>query len=118
MVPSDVCLSDDPSLDAVPVPDPQGQVPNALSFAMSTMNATRTRGGTIKIVDSTIFPIAKTLAVADVTVEPGAMRELHVSSIGCIKASLIDAVDISGIPLKTNGLTSCEPSLLISLFMF
>ncbi|ETW82638.1 oxalate decarboxylase [Heterobasidion irregulare TC 32-1] len=69
--------SEDPSLDAVPVPDPQGQVPNALSFAMSTMNATRTRGGSIKIVDSTIFPIAKTLAVADVTVEPGAMRELH-----------------------------------------
>ena len=116
MIPSDICFSEDPSLDAVPVSDPQGQVPNALSFAMSKMNATRLGGGTIKIVDSTIFPIAKTLAVADVTVEPGAMRELHVSFIGCIKAPLIDTVDISGIPLKTNGLTSCKSSPLVSLF--
>jgi oxalate decarboxylase/phosphoglucose isomerase-like protein (cupin superfamily) len=36
-------------------------------------------GGSVKIVDSTLFKISKDIAVAEVTVEPGAMRELHVS---------------------------------------
>ena len=34
-------------------------------------------GGTYKIADSTSFTVATTIAVAEVTVEPGAMRELH-----------------------------------------
>lgn len=55
-----------------------GQVPQAFSFAMSKMNATQLSGGTVKIVDSTIFSVSTTIAAADVTVEPGAMRELHV----------------------------------------
>lgn len=29
------------------------------------------------MVDSHVFPIALTIAAAEVTVEPGAMRELH-----------------------------------------
>ncbi|ETW82806.1 CUPIN, Germin, oxalate decarboxylase [Heterobasidion irregulare TC 32-1] len=66
-----------PSSDATAVSDPQGQVPNAFSFAMSKINATQLSGGTVKIVDSTTFPISTTIAAADVTVEPGAMRELH-----------------------------------------
>ena len=45
---------------------------------MSQMNATQLSGGTVKIVDSTTFPIATAIAAADVTVEPGAIRELHV----------------------------------------
>ena len=44
---------------------------------MSTMNVTQLPGGTVKIVDSRIFPISTTTAAAEVTVEPGAMRELH-----------------------------------------
>lgn len=56
-----------------------GGVPQGFSFAMSQMNVTQLSGGTVKIVDSTIFPIATTIAAADVTVEPGAIRELHVS---------------------------------------
>ena len=43
------------------------------------MNATKLNGGTVKIVDSSTFRISTTIAVADVTVEPGALRELHVS---------------------------------------
>ena len=35
-------------------------------------------GGNVKVADSTIFKAAKSIAVAEVTVEPGAMRELHV----------------------------------------
>jgi hypothetical protein len=35
-------------------------------------------GGTVKIVDSTIFKVSEAIAVADVTVGPSALRELHV----------------------------------------
>lgn len=34
-------------------------------------------GGSVKILDSTTFPISKNFAVALVTIQPGAMRELH-----------------------------------------
>ena len=34
-------------------------------------------GGSIKIVDPTTFPIASNFSVAKVTVQPGAMREIH-----------------------------------------
>ena len=34
-------------------------------------------GGNVKVADSTIFKAAKSIAVAEVTVEPGAMREIH-----------------------------------------
>jgi len=69
--------ADAPSDDAQPVSDPQGQVPNPFFFSMSTMPATPLDGGSVKIVDSTTFPAAQTIAVADVTVDPGAIRELH-----------------------------------------
>ena len=57
--------------------DPQGQVPQPFVFHMSQMNATQLDGGSVKIVDSTVFNVATEIAVAEVTVEPGAMRELH-----------------------------------------
>ncbi|TFK42211.1 oxalate decarboxylase [Crucibulum laeve] len=56
---------------------PQGTVPEPFSFELSKFNATQFSGGTAKIVDSTIFNASKTIAVAEVTVEPGAIRELH-----------------------------------------
>jgi oxalate decarboxylase family bicupin protein len=34
-------------------------------------------GGSVKIIDTTTFPIAKDLSAALVTVQPGAMREMH-----------------------------------------
>lgn len=34
-------------------------------------------GGSVKIIDTTTFPIAKDTAAALVTIEPGAMREMH-----------------------------------------
>ena len=61
----------------------QIQAPNGMggpfSFPMSQMNATQLQGGNVKIVDSTIFNISTTIAAAEVNVEPGAIRELHVS---------------------------------------
>jgi oxalate decarboxylase/phosphoglucose isomerase-like protein (cupin superfamily) len=46
---------------------------------MSEFPATQLEGGSVKIVDSSIFNVSVTTAVAEVTVNPGAMRELHVS---------------------------------------
>ncbi|KAI0316453.1 oxalate decarboxylase [Amylostereum chailletii] len=66
-----------PPDDAQAVSDPQGQSPTSFVFPLSQMAATPLSGGSVKIVDSTIFNISQTIAVADVTVEPGAIRELH-----------------------------------------
>ncbi|KAJ7082938.1 oxalate decarboxylase [Mycena belliarum] len=59
-----------PSADATAPSSPQGQVPNSYSFALSQVNATKLPGGSVKIMSTTI-------AAAEVTVEPGAIRELH-----------------------------------------
>jgi oxalate decarboxylase/phosphoglucose isomerase-like protein (cupin superfamily) len=69
--------SEPPTNDVAPS-DPQGQIPNPFSYPLSKVNATKLNGGTVKIVDSTTFKVSKRIAVADVTVEPGALRELHV----------------------------------------
>ena len=37
----------------------------------------QTKGGQVRIVDSSVFPAATTIAAALVEVEPGGMRELH-----------------------------------------
>jgi oxalate decarboxylase/phosphoglucose isomerase-like protein (cupin superfamily) len=67
-----------PVSGAVAVANPQGQVPEPLSFAFSNMPVTQLDGGTVKIIDSSTFKISTTIAAAEVTVEPGAIRELHV----------------------------------------
>ena len=55
-------------------------VPEAFSFDFSNYPATQYSGGTAKIVDSTVFNVSVEIAAAEVTVMPGAMRELHVSA--------------------------------------
>jgi oxalate decarboxylase len=51
---------------------------NKYTFKMSEMQPTVTRaGGTAKIVDSSNFPASTTVAAAQVTLKPGAIRELH-----------------------------------------
>ncbi|KAI8980152.1 oxalate decarboxylase [Trametes punicea] len=66
-----------PPDNAQPVSDPQGQVPSPFIFHLSQVNATQLDGGSVKVVDSTTFTVSTAIAVAEVTVEPGAMRELH-----------------------------------------
>ncbi|KAI0261113.1 RmlC-like cupin domain-containing protein [Gloeopeniophorella convolvens] len=66
-----------PPTTDTPVSDPQGQVPNPFAFPWSQVNATTLKGGSVKTIDSTIFNISTSIAAADVTVEPGAIRELH-----------------------------------------
>ena len=68
----------EPPTTSTPVEDPLGQVPNPFSYPLSKVTPTSLAGGTIKIADSRTFKVAEDIAVADVTVVPGAMRELHV----------------------------------------
>ncbi len=54
-----------------------GPVPTSFSHRLLAQEPIRTKGGTARIVDSTTFPAATTIAAAFVEVEPGGMRELH-----------------------------------------
>ncbi|KAI0784498.1 RmlC-like cupin domain-containing protein [Abortiporus biennis] len=66
-----------PSDNAKAVASPQGTTTIPYTFKLSQMDATPLSGGSVKVVDSSIFQISEAIAAAEVTVEPGAMRELH-----------------------------------------
>lgn len=70
-----------PLLSSDRVSSPQGTVPEPLSFALSNVTPTPLTGGSVKVIDSTTFKISKTIAAAEVTVEVGGMRELHVRGL-------------------------------------
>jgi len=102
--------SEPPTNDMAPS-DPQGQVPNPFSYPLSKVNATKLNGGTAKIVDSTTFKVSTRIAVADVTVESGALRELHVRvriPFFSIIVALTSTMACSGIRHRTSGFTSCN----------
>jgi len=69
----------------LPVPGPlandrfPGASPVAQTFShkLLAQEPIRTRGGSVRIVDSTNFPVATTTAAALVEVLPGGMREMH-----------------------------------------
>ena len=44
---------------------------------MMAQQPIKTKSGTVRITDSSVFPASKTIAAALVEVEPGGMRELH-----------------------------------------
>lgn len=54
-----------------------GPVPLTFTHRMIKMEPMRMKYGSVRIMDSTNFPISKTIASALVEVEPGGMRELH-----------------------------------------
>ena len=57
---------------------PKGEPSTPMTFAMGSMAPTKqTRGGDVRIVDSSNFPVSKTIAAALVTVKPGGLREMH-----------------------------------------
>ncbi|KAG6825536.1 hypothetical protein H0H92_003350, partial [Tricholoma furcatifolium] len=66
-----------PDPDSDEVVSPQGTVPQPFSFPFSQVKPTQLSGGTVKVVDSSTFNVATAIAAAEVTVEPGAIRELH-----------------------------------------
>ncbi|KAH9889525.1 oxalate decarboxylase [Cubamyces lactineus] len=63
--------------DQKPPKSPAGEVPEPFSYEFSKIQPTQYTGGTVKIADSTTFHVATEIAVAEITVEPGAMREMH-----------------------------------------
>ena len=56
---------------------PAGTVPDRFSHRLMAQEPVRVAGGWARIVDSSNFPAASTIAAALVEVEPGGMRELH-----------------------------------------
>lgn len=59
------------------VSSPYGTVPLPFKHELLAQKPLKTPGGSVRIVDSTNFPVAKQIAAALVEIEPGAMRELH-----------------------------------------
>jgi oxalate decarboxylase len=56
----------------------RGLSPTDFSFRTLSLPFTkRTRGGEVRVVDSDVFKISKSIAAAIVTVHPGGIRELH-----------------------------------------
>jgi oxalate decarboxylase len=64
-------------LGADAVQSPAGAVPQTFSHRMLAQEPIKAAGGTVRITDSSNFPVATTIAAALVEVEPGGMRELH-----------------------------------------
>jgi oxalate decarboxylase len=54
-----------------------GPVPKPYSHRLMDQKPVETKGGMVRIVDSTVFPATTTISAALVEVEPGGMRELH-----------------------------------------
>jgi oxalate decarboxylase len=48
-----------------------------LSHKMMAQQPIKTKSGTVRITDTSVFPASKTISAALVEVEPGGMRELH-----------------------------------------
>jgi oxalate decarboxylase len=59
------------------VRSPAGTVPVKYSYCLLAQEPIKRSGGQVRIVDSSNFPAASTIAAALVEIDPGAMRELH-----------------------------------------
>lgn len=59
------------------VHSPAGEIPTKYSYRLLEQKPIKVKGGQVRIVDSTNFPAASTIAAALVEVEPGGLRELH-----------------------------------------
>ncbi len=56
---------------------PAGVVSTSYSYRLLRQKPIKVPGGQVRIVDSSMFPAASTIAAALVEIDPGAMRELH-----------------------------------------
>jgi oxalate decarboxylase len=66
-----------PSLSDDAVRAPAGTVPRTFSHRLQEHEPIPAAGGLVRIVDSSSFPAATTIAAAQVEVDPGGMREMH-----------------------------------------
>ncbi|MDR0270549.1 oxalate decarboxylase family bicupin [Paenibacillus sp.] len=65
------------SLENQRVDSPYGTVPLSFKHRLLAQTPLITPGGSVRIVDSSNFPISKTIAAALVEIKPGGMREMH-----------------------------------------
>ena len=65
------------TLESDAVRSPAGEVPNWFSHRFGAQEPIEVAAGRTRIVDSSNFPAASTIAAALVEVDPGGMRELH-----------------------------------------
>lgn len=65
------------SIESQKVQSPYGTIPLSFKHQLMAQAPIKSSGGSVRIVDSSNFPISKTIAAALVEIEPGAMRELH-----------------------------------------
>ncbi|CAH0122766.1 MULTISPECIES: oxalate decarboxylase family bicupin [unclassified Paenibacillus] len=56
---------------------PYGTVPKSFMHRLLAQQPSRTPGGSVRIVDSSNFPISTAIAAALVEIKPGGMREMH-----------------------------------------
>ncbi len=59
------------------VEDPNGTVPNPFAYRLLAQKPLVFPGGTVRVVDSTNFAAATSIAAALVEIKPGGMREMH-----------------------------------------
>ncbi|HMM19948.1 MAG TPA: cupin domain-containing protein [Selenomonadales bacterium] len=59
------------------VQSPYGLVPQSFKHRLLAQEPITTPGGSVRIADTSNFPVAKTTAAALVEIKPGAMREIH-----------------------------------------
>lgn len=59
------------------ISSPNGIVPVPFTYPLLAQPALKIPGGSVRIVDSSNFPISTTIAAALVEIEPGGMREMH-----------------------------------------
>jgi oxalate decarboxylase len=59
------------------VESPAGSTRENYVYRLMAQAPIEARGGSVRIVDSTTFPVSKTIAAAVVDIDPGGMRELH-----------------------------------------
>ncbi len=64
-------------LSSQQVQSPYGTIPLTFKHSLLAQEPIRTPGGSVRIVDSSNFPISTQIAAALVEIQPGAMRELH-----------------------------------------
>ncbi|KAL1724221.1 RmlC-like cupin domain-containing protein [Schizophyllum commune] len=57
--------------------NPQGEIPDPFVYPWSQDPVQEFAGGKVRTVDSSTFKISTAFSAAEVTLEPGAMRELH-----------------------------------------
>ena len=65
------------SLASQEVQSPYGTIPLSFKHRLLAQTPIITPGGSVRIVDSSNFPISTTVAAALVEIKPGGMRELH-----------------------------------------